>query len=331
MTSKEEFLELVNGVKPGRVLFYPIVMHFAARFNSHTYGELASDYRVLVESNIKCLHHFDFDMVSLISDPYRETAAFGAPVEFVAEGVPRCLKQMINGPEDILALKKPDVMRSARTLDRINGARYYRELLKDKFPVMGWVEGPLAEACDLAGVTEMLIMVMMDPVSAHLLMDKCVETAKDFAREQVAAGCDLIGVGDAICSQVDPDTYETFVFHRHRQLVDYIHSLGAYVKFHICGNTTHLWPSLAKLQLDIFDMDYMADMDEAFQYFGPHVVRCGNINPVDIQNLTAREVYDRSKALIAKEKGRRFILSGGCEITVNTPPDNLMAMRRACE
>jgi uroporphyrinogen-III decarboxylase len=78
-------------------------------------------------------------------------------------------------------------------------------------------------------------------------------------------------------------------------------------------------------------MDYMADMDEAYQYFGPHVVRCGNINPVDIQNLTAREVYDRSKALIVKEKGRRFMLSGGCEIAVNTPPENLMAMRRACE
>ncbi|MCX6223529.1 MAG: uroporphyrinogen decarboxylase family protein [Bacteroidia bacterium] len=331
MTRKEEFLSLIGGGKPGRVLFYPILMHFAARFNGKTYGELASDHRVLVESNIKCMQIFDFDMVSLISDPYRETSAFGAPVEFVAEGVPKCTKLIINTQEDIIALKKPDVLLSSRTLDRINGARYYKELLKEEVPVMGWVEGPLAEACDLAGVTEMLVMLMMDPDSANLLLDKCLNTAKDFAREQVAAGCDLIGVGDAICSQIDPDLYNTFVFDRHRQLVNYIHSLGAYVKFHICGNTTHLWPALSKLRLDIIDLDYLTDLDEAYDHFGPEVVRCGNINPVEIQNLSAKEVYDRSKALIAKEKGRKFMLSGGCEITVNTPAENLLAMRRACE
>ncbi len=331
MSKKSEFLKLVGGGKPERVLFYPILMHFAARFNGHTYGELASDYRVLVESNIRCLHQFDFDMVSLISDPYRETAAFGAPVEFIPEGVPKCNRLMINTSEDIVTLKKPDVLQSARTLDRINGARYYREILKDEVPEMGWVEGPLAEACDLAGVTEMLIMMMMYPDSAHLLMEKCLETAKDFAREQVKAGCDLIGVGDAICSQIDTYLYNTFVFDRHRQLVDYIHSLGAYVKLHICGNTTHLWPSLSKLQLDILDLDYMADMDAAYQQFGSDVVRCGNINPVDIQNLSASEVFERSRILIAKEQGRRFVLSGGCEITVNTPAENLMAMRKACE
>jgi MtaA/CmuA family methyltransferase len=230
-----------------------------------------------------------------------------------------------------MALKRPDVTKSGRTLDRINGARYYQELLKGEVPVMGWVEGPLAEACDLAGVTEMLIMLMMNPDAANLLLDKCLDTAFDFAGEQIAAGCDLIGVGDAICSQIDSDTYDAFVFGRHQRLVDHIHSLGVPVKFHICGNTTHLWPSLSKLGLDIIDLDYMADMEEAYNLFGPDVVRCGNINPVDIQNFDARQVFDRSRELINREKGRRFMLSGGCEITVNTPAENLMAMRNACE
>lgn len=331
MSKKSEFLKLVGGQSVERVQFYPILMHFAARFNGRTYGEFASDYRILVESNVKCLEYFDLDMVSLISDPYRETSAFGARVDFIPEGVPRCKSKVIENPQDIRDLKKPDVLKNPRTLDRINGARYYQAILKGTVPVMGWVEGPLAEASDLTGVTEMLIMLMIDPESAHQLLDKCLETAIDFAREQVAAGCDLIGVGDAICSQIDPDSYERFVFDRHRKLVDYIHSLGALVKLHICGNTTHLWPSLSKLRLDIFDLDFMADMENAYQSFGPEVVRCGNINPVEIQNLNEQEVFERSKLLIEKEHGRRFMLSGGCEITVNTPVENLMAMRKAVE
>jgi MtaA/CmuA family methyltransferase len=329
MNKKRAFLRLLEGKSTERTLFYPILMHFAARFNGNTYGDFASDHRVLVESNLKCLNHFDSDMVSLISDPYRETSAFGAEIEYVPEGVPICRTKVITGPDDITNLKKPDLLKDPRTLDRIQGAHYYRLKVADQVPVMGWIEGPLAEACDLAGVTEMLMMLMMNPDPAHLLMEKCLETAMEFARLQVEAGCDLIGVGDAICSQIDPVTYESFVFDRHRRLVDYIHHLGVPVKLHICGNTRHLWPMLAKLQLDIFDLDFMTGLDDAYEIFGPDVVRCGNINPVEIQDLPADEIYRRSQELVDHEKGRRFMLSGGCEITVNTPPGNLLAMRRA--
>jgi MtaA/CmuA family methyltransferase len=331
MTKTIAFRKLLAGDTGGRTLLYPILMHFAARFDHHTYGEFASDYRVLVESNIRCLEFFDSDMVSLISDPYRETAAFGGKVEFIPEGVPRCLDRPIKSVADIQNLELPDVLSRDRTLDRIQGARYYQSVLTGTVPVMGWVEGPLAEACDLAGVTDMLLMLLADPESATLLLDKCLKTAMDFAREQVAAGCDLIGVGDAICSQIDLSTYDEFVFSRHRQLVEYIHSLGVPVKFHICGNTTHLWPSLSQLGLDIFDLDYMVDPEEAYRQFGPDVIRCGNLNPVDIQNLSPREVEHLCRTLLERERGRKFMLSGGCEITVDTPWDNLKAMRRACE
>jgi MtaA/CmuA family methyltransferase len=331
MNKNESFNQLVSGQTTGRTLFYPILMHFAARFNGRTYGEFASDYRVLVESNIKCLEYFDLDMVSLISDPYRETSAFGAPVEFIAEGVPQCKAKVIQSQQDIISLENPDVYRNDRTLDRIRGAEYYRKILKDTVPVMGWVEGPLAEACDLAGVTEMLIMLMMDPDHAQILLDKCLVTGKDFAKAQVEAGCSLIGIGDAICSQIDRESYNFFVLDRHRELVDFIHQNGALVKLHICGDTTHLWPSLAQLGVDIFDVDYMCSMEEAFHAFGPGVIRCGNINPVSIQDLAADEVLHRSTGLIEAEKGRKFMLSGGCEITVNTPPQNLLSMRKSCK
>jgi uroporphyrinogen-III decarboxylase len=329
MSKKADFQKLLAGTMSGGVQFYPILMHFAARFNGKTYGELASDYRVLVESNVKCLEYFDFDMVSLISDPYRETSAFGAQVEFIAEGVPQCKEKIVRCGEDVKELKRPDVYKSERTRDRIKGAEYYQKLLKGTVPVMGWVEGPLAEACDLAGVTEMLIMLMMDPDTSKMLLDKCLVTAKDFAAAQIEAGCDLIGIGDAICSQIDQETYDAFVRDRHRELVEFIHSHGAAVKMHICGNTTHLWPSLSGLNLDIFDLDYMADMDDAFRAFGPGVIRCGNINPVDIQDFTPDQIQLACQNLIHAEAGRKFMLSGGCEITVNTPGENLLAMRNS--
>jgi uroporphyrinogen decarboxylase len=204
-------------------------------------------------------------------------------------------------------------------------------MLKGTVPVFGWIEGPLAEACDLAGVSEMLIMLMSDPDFSNRLMDKCMVTAREFARAQVEAGCDVIGIGDAICSQIDLEMYNTYVKNRHIDLVDYIHSIGGKVKLHICGNITHLLPALKDLGLDILDIDWQVDFEEAHRIIGDNVSICGNINPVKIQDAHEEELNTIVRELAQKEKNKRFICSGGCEITVNTPVRNLLAMRKAFE
>jgi MtaA/CmuA family methyltransferase len=329
MNKKQRFARVIKGETTNHTLFRPILMHFAARYHGYSYSEFASDYRVLVESNMRALEDFDMDMVGLISDPYRETAAFGGPVEFVPEAVPRCKAKIVQSDEDVKQLRNPDVHKAERTLDRIKGAEYYRQILQGEVPVIGWIEGPLAEACNLAGVSEMLMNLMTDPDFSNRLMDKCMITAKDFALAQLEAGCDIIGIGDAICSQIDAITYATYVKQRQQEIIDFIHEHGGYVKLHICGNITHLLPEIKDLSVDILDLDWQVDLDEAYHSMGSETIRCGNINPVDIQNHSFDEIREMSLKLVEKEKHRKYILSGGCEITVNTPPENLKAMREA--
>ena len=314
------------------VPFHPILMHFAARHAGYTYGQFASDYRALVESNLRCRDDFGMDAVGVISDPFRETSAFGARIVFPDEAVPRCMELLVRSMEDIDRLKNPDVYRQERTLDRIRGAEALRKQVGPDVPVIGWIEGPLAEICDLAGVNEVLLRIYMEPDFLKRLIDKVMPTAKDFARAQVEAGCDIIGVGDAICSQVDPETYRHFVKDRHRELFDYIHSLGARVKLHICGNITHLLEDLRETGPDIVDIDWMVDMDLAFEKLGSGIIRCGNLDPVSvIQDLDPETIGEQAAGLCRKEAKRPFILSGGCEITVNTPVEHLLAMRTASQ
>ncbi len=328
MDKKEKFLKFLNpGTIPEYIPFHPILMHFAARRNNSTYAEFASDHRILVQSNIRALKEFDLDWVELISDPYRETAAFGAKIKFIPEGVPVCLSPIVKTIEDVHNLKNPDIYSSPRTQDRIAGAELYQKLLKGSVPVFGWVEGPLAEACSLVGVSNMLMMLMTDPNFCDFLMDKCLITAKDFAKAQIEAGCDVIGIGDAICSQIDPEVYNKFVKERHRELTRYIQSLGGKVKIHICGNITHLLPSLKEVGPDILDIDWEVSFSDAFNYMGNTTAICGNINPVTIQDAEKNEIAEITNTLVQENSGKRLIMSGGCEITVSTQPEKLAAMK----
>ena len=195
--------------------------------------------------------------------------------------------------------------------------------------MIGWIEGPLAEAADLAGVSEIMMFLITDSDFCHTLLDKCVVTAKDFAKAQIEAGADIIGMGDAVCSQIDTASYVTYVKEREKEIIDYIHELGGTVKLHICGDINHLLPEIRDIGVDIIDLDWQVDLDHAFEILGDKVIRGGNINPVTIQDAKEADIEQISEQLVMQEKGRRYLLSGGCEITVGTPPANLKAMRRA--
>lgn len=330
MNKTQQFHQLIEtGKSTDKVLFRPILMRFAAEYIGSNYGKFASDYHVLVEANLRCMDDFDLDLLGLISDPYRETSAFGAKIQYIPNGVPRCLNLVVNSIDDVINLKNPDVYQSERTLDRIKAGELLSKNTQGNIPIIGWIEGPLAEACDLAGVENMMLQLMMDPDFANRLMDKCMVTAKDFAKAQIEAGCEIIGMGDAVCSQIDVDTYNFFVRDRHQELIDFIHSLGGKIKLHICGDTSHLLPSYSNFNLDILDLDWQLDMVRAREILGEKVIFAGNINPVLVQNKSRDEVFEMSRNLVEKHKNERFILSAGCEISVLTPPENLKAMSEA--
>ena len=120
-----------------------------------------------------------------------------------------------------------------------------------------------------------------------------------------------------------------FVKDRHTELISFVHECGVPVKLHICGNITHLLESLKQVNSDIVDLDWQVDIDEARNILGNEVVIGGNINPVTIQDKSAEEVYEISGELAERYKDQKYLLAAGCEITVLTPPENLMAMRKA--
>ena len=311
----------------GRYYFHPILMMHAATQYGKTYSEFMNDYHILVESNMKLLEMYDHDAVSVISDPNRETAAFGAKITFDGDSSPKADK-LITCMEDVEKLEIPDVYACPRTLDRINGVKLFREKLGVPFPIIGWVEGPLAECADLCGISELMMNMIMEPDMVKALQQKCLQMAKNFALAQIEAGANIIGVGDAVCSQISQDMYDEFCLPLHKELFAFIHEHGAIVKLHICGNITHILSSLAQTDLDILDADWMVDVAEVHQVMGEGVMVCGNLDPVTVVMDGTRELikakYEEVKSSIPREN---WIMMAGCEIPRDTPVENMKYLR----
>ena len=78
MTGRERILNHLAGQPVDRLPAMPITMMFACERIGARYRDYCTDYRVLVEGQIRTATEFGFDYVNTMSDPAREAADCGA-------------------------------------------------------------------------------------------------------------------------------------------------------------------------------------------------------------------------------------------------------------
>jgi len=305
----------------------PITMMFAARLSGIPYREYCTDHRLLARAQAAVAERFGFDHVSAISDPAREAVDLGAPVTWFPDQPPALddTNALLADPARLASLDLADPLGGGRMTDRLRGIELLRELAPDRL-VEGWVEGPCAEGADLRGISTLMLDFGDDPAFVAELFDFTTRQGIAFARAQVDAGADIIGIGDAAASLVGPAIYRDTVLPFEQRLVDAIHGMGALVRLHICGNTRRSVADMATLGADIIDLDSMVPLEAARGDAGPEQVLLGNLNPVsELLSSTPGDVAARVAAC-HREAGSRFIVGAGCEVPAATPHENVAAM-----
>lgn len=325
MTALERHRAMLEGRAVDHLPRIPILMQFAAQHIGATYADFCRDHRVKVEANLRCATDFGVDAVDVMSDPFTETQGFGAEIVFEENATPWCRNLPLEDTTDLSVLQHPDPRNSTRMRETVRTVECYRQQVGGRIPIIGWVEGPVAEAADLRGVGTFLVDMLEDPKWSCELMDLCTEVAINFARAQINAGADTIGIGDAIASQVSPDLYEQLILPRERRLVQAIRDMGATVRLHICGNITHLLPGISTLPINILDVDHMVVMKTVRQTLDPGVALAGNIDPLKVLRGRPEEIRHHVLQTYA-EVGSPFFVNAGCEIPPGTPHENLRAL-----
>jgi MtaA/CmuA family methyltransferase len=328
MNSRERILSHLDGLPVDRLPLMPITMQFACDRIGARYRDYCTDFRVMVEGQIRTSEEFGFDYVNTMSDPAREAADCGAEVRYF-DHQPVAISEenaLLADKSRLLTLKQPDPLGGGRMHNGIRALGLYKERVGGSKVIEGWIEGPIAQGADLRGINQLMLDCMDDPVFVRDLFAFVVQLELRFAKEQVRAGADIIGVGDAAASLVGPDIYEELVWPFEKQLVDGLHALGTRVRLHICGDTRRLLPGIAKLGCDIVDLDSLVPIPQARSIMGKDCMLLGNLNPVTVMRNGTPEMITRAVTECHQQAGARFIVGAGCEIPRDTPDDNLRAL-----
>ena len=334
MTSKQLVAAALAGQPVPRVPTGPLAVHFCAGHAGYTLRQYTTDAAIMAESVIRYYERFKPDAIWLSADTWVSAEAMGMKVgahgdnqPFGALGGP-----LITRAADIDRIPAPNVGSQGRyplmleALERIVAA-----LGKEVFIVACMDQYPFSLAAALMDINEIMLKLYDDPPFVEALLERCAEYTLAYGTALAAAGADMLSGGDSPAGLVGPALYEEVVLPAERNVLEKLKpAVGIPVSLHICGNATPILPLMAASGADVLELDHAVDLATACRIVGPDLALWGNLDPVSLlARSTPERIRAEASAAIAATRAAghsRFVLSSGCTLAVETPPENLDAL-----
>jgi uroporphyrinogen decarboxylase len=148
---------------------------------------------------------------------------------------------------------------------------------------------------------------------------------RQFARQQVEAGADVIQIFDSWAGALSVEDYREFVLPITKSLVHEVQSLGVPV-IYFGVNTASLLPAMRETGADVLGLDWRTPLGKAWRDLDYACAAQGNLDPItlfaDPELIRARVRHILDEA--AGRAGHIFNLGHG--IVPETPVENVQAV-----
>jgi uroporphyrinogen decarboxylase len=339
MTPLERCLAVLDGRLPDRIPVIPQTFMFALETAGMRMRDVVRCASKMAEAQQVSIEKYGYDGCVIDFDDASLAEACGAKVIY-RDDEPAVVDESDLAVKDlgeVENLKLPDPWRDGRLPVWLEATQRLVERIGSYAFVMGRADqGPFSLACLLRGPQQLMLdlVTLEDPEPVHRLIDYCRQACALFAKAQKEAGAHATSIGDAFAGPnlISPALYRRFALQPETRLVDEVQSCGIPMSIHICGKTNKIISDMGKTGARILEVDWQLDLAEARRSVPPTTVLMGNVDPSDPLVLgTPEQVTAAARKAIEATGGRGFILSSGCAIGRNTPPENLRALISAAQ
>jgi len=333
-SSKQLVGQALTGQAVARPVAGPLAVHYCAGLAGVSLRDYTLNPRCLADCVIRYYERFRPDAVWLSADTWVTAQAMGAPVGFPNDRQPMA---GIGGPcirsaADIDRIPPPDPASQGRWPIMLEALRYVVEAVGgETFIVACFDQYPFSLACAMMGIEQVMVKLLDDRPLVEALMQRGVEYAVAYASALADAGADMLSGGDSPVGLIGPRLYRSAALPFERRVIAELkrrHSPP--ISLHICGNATPILPDMAASEADVLELDHQVDAVTACRSVGPDVAIWGNLDPVGLLARAAPdEVRRATSALLSAFRTcghKRFVISSGCTLAIDTPAANIEAM-----
>jgi MtaA/CmuA family methyltransferase len=258
----------------------------------------------------------------------------GAAVDFPGDNQPMAGtgEALVSKPSDVDRIPPPDPSSQGRWPLMLEALARIDEAIGGQVFVVACLDQyPFSLACALMGMDRLMLALIDDRPLVDALLERCVEYAVAYGSALAAAGADMLSGGDSPAGLIGPTRYrEVALLCEQRVVRELKRTTDRPISLHICGDATPILADMAQSGADVLELDHHVDVQLACRVLGPDIAIWGNVDPVGVLSQGGpQEVARATENLIESLEHaghRRFVLSSGCTLAMETPAENLHAM-----
>jgi uroporphyrinogen decarboxylase len=312
---------------------FPHIGDHAGIIQGLTYDLMYKDAKKASEAQIKTLNLYNYDFVEIQVEPSFSVAeACGAQIFYPKEKNPWIVNYLIQGEEDIEKLEVPDFMETLSTRVMIEGT----QILADNcdVPVVAFMTGPLTFSLQLMAYKELFLCMKRNPDFVHRLISNSVSLIKAYIKALRNAGAEILVICEHDIQMISPNFAKEFSL----EYLPDLFKIYNYNILHMCGKIIpHLKLAAEYLKnlagLNALNIGSNVDIEVTQELLNYKVGIAGNIDHKKLLPTGhPKEIEIAVHSAIKKSGGNsRFILAPECEITTDTPIENVKAFVKAAQ
>jgi hypothetical protein len=170
--------------------------------------------------------------------------------------------------------------------------------------------------------------MLEEPDYMHRLLSFTSVIGKKMAKAFIEAGCDVIAVVDPMTSQIDGQSFETFVTPHASDIFRLIGSEGALSSFFVCGHAQQNIEAMCLCKPDNISIDENIPLDYVKEVALKHKISFGGNMKLTVVMLMGDKNDVQTNALECMDQGGDlgFLLAPGCDLPMDTPLENVLAV-----
>lgn len=309
----------------------PVMTHPGIEMIGKTVRDAVTDGEVHYQAIQALDEKYPAAASTVIMDLTVEAEAFGATIVSPEHEVPTVDGRLLSDEAAIEALQVPGIDQG-RVPEYLKANRLTAANIHDK-PVLAGCIGPYSLAGRLYDMSEIMMLIYINPDAANTLLQKCTDFLISYAKALKETGVDGIVIAEPAAGLLSNEDCQNYSSVFVKQIVDAVQEDHFSIILHNCGNTGHCTPAMVYTGAAGYHFGNKIDMREAIREVPEGALALGNLDPVGIFKMAGPEkMREETLALLdAMKEYPNFVLSSGCDTPPGSPFANIDAFYGALE
>ena len=290
----------------------------------HSLIEICKQPKLAAEVTITAAEKLDVDAAIIFADLLLPFECMGLDFEFQAGEGP-VIHAPVRTIEDIARLRTDRASELSYVAEAIECVVAY---FKDRLGIIGFCGAPftlasyMIEGGGSRNYVHTKTLMYRKPDAWRRLLDKLATVLREFARQQVEAGADVIQIFDSWAGALSVEDYSEFVLPVTKSLIHDVQAIGVPV-IYFGVDTASLLPAMRETGADVLGLDWRVPLDEAWRGIDYACAVQGNLDPITL--FAEPELIRKRVRQILDQAGGRpgHIFNLGHGIVPLTPVENV--------